>query len=349
MDLAKEVLQTFDFPLNLKIWTSPKVLWLGDCTISENWRVSMNLVFRMLIVMWALLPLNHLFADQVCSQNKVVLITGASRGIGLATAEYLAEKGYRVYAGIRSLSTSHLPTHANLRYEVLDVTDFSVIQRVVEKVIKSEGRLDILINNAGYALGGPLEYLSIKEIQEQMDVNFFGAIRMIQEVLPQMRAQRSGHIINISSEQGVYGQPYGSLYTASKAALESLSEALSLEVAAWNVSVSIVEPGMVATNFVVKLGSRQVKDHPYQKINEMIAKSLEVKREPSETCQTPLQIAHCLLKVIEDPQPQLRYQTSMQAEKTVAKHITDLTGNEYFKQMKAELELWFSNALAEKQ
>jgi NAD(P)-dependent dehydrogenase (short-subunit alcohol dehydrogenase family) len=284
---------------------------------------------------------NQAIAIEAQKESKVVLITGASRGIGRATAKYLAEKGYRVYAGVRKMP--ELAAHPNIHTEVLDVTDLSTIQRTVGKIIKQEGRLDVVINNAGYALGGPVECLTMQEIQEQMDVNFFGVIRVCQEVLPLMRAQKNGQIINISSEQGVYGLPYGSLYTASKAALESFSEAMSLEVSTWNVRIAIVEPGLVATNFFVKLGSRQVEHDPYQKINEMIAKSLEIKREPSEACQTPLEIAQCLHRVIEDPKPQLRYQTSASAEKTVARYITDLSGIEYSKQMKAELDLWLPN------
>jgi NAD(P)-dependent dehydrogenase (short-subunit alcohol dehydrogenase family) len=303
----------------------------------------MKWILRALLVVSAVLPWQAALSDEVPSLSKVVLITGASRGIGIATAELLAEKGYLVYAGIRTTPVSQLPTHPNLRYEVLDVTDLSTIQQVVSRIIKREGHLDVLINNAGYALGGPVECLTMKEIQEQMDVNFFGAILVMQEVLPHMRAQKSGHIINISSEQGVYGQPYGSLYTASKAALESLSEALSQEVSAWNVSVSIVEPGQVATNFFVKLGSKQVALNPYKRINELIAKSLEDKRVPSETCQTPEQIAHVLQAVIEDPHPKLRYQTSALAEKTVAQYITDTSGAEYSKRMKTEVDLWLSN------
>jgi retinol dehydrogenase-8 len=230
----------------------------------------------------------------------------------------------------------------------LDVTDASSIKKTVDEIIAKEEHLDVLINNAGCALCGPLECLAMKDIVAQMDVNFFGAIRTCQEVLPHMRRQKSGHIINISSEQGVYGLPYGSLYTASKAALESLSEALSLEVLPWNISVSIVEPGPVATNFSVNWGTRPLEHSPYQAICRKIEDSLQQKREPSEFCQSAIEIAHFIQKVIEDPKPQLRYQTSKKVEETVARSICDLSGADYTMRMKSLLieaykEAWSSD------
>lgn len=143
------------------------------------------------------------YAQATAESDKVVLITGASRGLGLATAECLADKGYRVYAGIRNLSESS--DRKNLTFVRLDVTELPTLQVAVSQIIAKEGRLDIVINNAAYAVAGPLESLTMEEMQNQMDVNFFGSIRVCQEVLPQMRKQNCGHIINISSEQGVYG------------------------------------------------------------------------------------------------------------------------------------------------
>jgi len=180
------------------------------------------------------------------------------------------------------------------------------------------------------------------EIQDQMNVNFFGVIRVCQAVLPQMRKQKSGHIINISSEQGIYGLPYGSLYTSSKAALESLSEALSVELLPWNITVSIVEPGMVATNFSVKLGSRTVNKNPYEKICERITSSLTDKRNPSVDCQTPEEVAQFLYTVIVDPKPQLRYQTSKAAETLVSQFIKDPSGQEYLKWIKPLIDDYYS-------
>lgn len=274
------------------------------------------------------------------AEAKVVLITGASRGVGLATAEYLAQKGYHVYAGVRN--TAELLPRESISFERLDVTDLSTIQSVVRKIIQQEGRLDILINNAAYALAGPVESQSMEEMEQQMDVNFFGVIRMCQEVLPQMRKQKSGHIINISSEQGVYGLPYGSLYAASKAALESMSEALSIELLPWNIHVSIVEPGLITTNFSIRMGSRQVEDNPYQKIIDAIKISLcerEAHPENLFPSQTPQEIAEFLCQVIEDETPQLRYQTSEACREMVSMKLLDLSGQEYtVKMQKAWLE-----------
>ena len=288
------------------------------------------------------------FCKQLLSaeqKGRVVLITGASRGIGLTAAEHLAKEGFRVYAGVRNLDT--LVSKKNLHFELLDVTDAVTIQNIVQKIIRQEGSLDILINNAGYALGGPVECLSMEEIKEQMDVNFFGVIRMCQTVLPQMRKQKKGQIINISSEQSVYGLPYGSLYTASKAALESLSEALSIEVLPWNIKVSIIEPGLLKTKFSIKMGTRSIEGTPYQKIVDIIQHSLYERNAHPELLtpsQSPEEIALFLQKVIEDPQPQLRYQTSKSAEETVARCIKDMSGKEYLERMKLQVAQAYKQA-----
>jgi len=266
---------------------------------------------------------------------KVVLITGASRGIGLATAKTLSEKGYKVYGTIRN-GTPVMPLNKNLNFEVLDVTDSLSIQQIVSKIIQKEGRIDVLINNAGYGLGGPLEHVDVKEVQEQFDVNFLGTIRMSQEVLPSMRKQKSGHIINISSCQGVWGLPYGSIYSASKAAVEIISEALSIELLPWNINVSIIEPGHVTTKFSVKMGSRK-PDDSYQKIVAKFEKAQNQKNENPESIgpgQSAEEVAEFILQVLEDPKPKLRYQTSLQSQEMVSLKLKDLDGKEYFEKTK---------------
>ena len=246
----------------------------------------------------------------------VVLITGASEGIGLATAEYLADKGFCVYGTI--IENEKKPLSDKIKFEYLDVTSTSSIEYVTNKIIKAEGGLDILINNAEFGLAGSIECLTIKEIKELMDVNFYGPIRMCQAVLPQMRRQNYGHIINISNEHGVSGLPFGSIYSASKAALEAISEALSIEVQPWNIIVSIIEPGQTITPHTVKIGSRHVEGVAHYFINNVFDALKNKKNEYNEH-QEPEDIARLIYKVIKEINPSLRYQTSASGEEKISK------------------------------
>ena len=299
-----------------------------------------SILIVLLIFSFKSLSLQAIAVSKIEGDKKVVLITGASSGIGLSTAKYLAKKDYIVYGAVRNLSS--LDTNIkNLHFETLDVTDIQSIQKTVSKIISKEGRIDVLINNAGYALGGSLETLSMDDIKNQMDVNFFGAIRMCQEVLPHMRKNQRGHIINISSEQGVYGLPYGSLYSASKAALESVSESLSIELLPWNIKVSIVEPGQVGTNFVLKMGSKKLKDNPYQKICDFMESSHNKRTQKEKALppyQKPDEIAAFLFDIMNVTDPQLRYQTNKLSKGIVSMKLNDISGEDYFKKMTIMIE-----------
>src|ERR1700759_3251829 len=174
-------------------------------------------------------------------ENKqVVLVTGASSGIGLACATYLAGRGYRVYGTSRRAGTSQKGSVAML---VADVTNDLSVEQAVAAVLEREGRLDIVVNNAGMCLAGPAENTSIEAAKSQLEVNFFGAHRVCRAVLPIMRSQRAGYIVNIGSIGGLVAIPYQSMYSASKFALEGFSESLRMEVRPFGIRVVIIEPG----------------------------------------------------------------------------------------------------------
>jgi NAD(P)-dependent dehydrogenase (short-subunit alcohol dehydrogenase family) len=176
----------------------------------------------------------------------IVLVTGASSGVGKACAETLHGRGCRVYGASRSWVTSaSAGTFRRLR---MDVTSDSSVQEAVSGIIKAEGRIDALVNNAGYALAGPVEETSVEEAKRQFETNFFGALRVANAVLPGMRRQGSGVVIQISSLGGVFGLPFQGMYSASKFALEGLSEAMRYELAPFGVRVVLVEPGDVRTS-----------------------------------------------------------------------------------------------------
>lgn len=197
---------------------------------------------------------------------KVILITGASSGFGKACVDYLTGCGHRVYGTSR---TASFPTGKSLAQFPLtipmDVRDEDSIDRAVEFVLEREGQLDVLVNNAGFALAGAIELTSTEEAMRQFDTNFFGVHRVCQKVLPTMRSQGSGLIVNISSMGGLITLPFQGFYCASKYALEALTESLRMEVKPYGVQVTLIEPGdfrtRITTNRVIAAASSEASDY----------------------------------------------------------------------------------------
>ncbi len=269
---------------------------------------------------------------------KVVLITGCSSGIGLATAVLLAKNNNKVYATMRDLSKKkNLENEAkknnvNVNILELDVTKEDTIKNAVNAVIKKEGKIDVLINNAGYGLLGPLETVSMEKAREQFEANFFGLIRVTKEILPYMRKQKSGHIINMSSIAGVRGFVGMDLYCASKFAVEGLSESMAPLLSTLGIKISIIEPGPVGTEFLSTLNKDyEIKEDDYKKIME---KMIANRAERFKTAQPPEEIAEIINKAITAENPNLRYQTSEWVRETVKDERNDLTGNTYLENVK---------------
>ncbi len=197
------------------------------------------------------------------SQKKVVLITGASSGMGKSAAELFAADGHTVYAGARRIDrmVDELKPKGINPIE-LDVTDPDANQRAIDQIIGAEGRIDVLINNAGFGLYGPVEEVSLADARYQFDVNLFGLADLTQRALPHMRAQGSGRIINTSSMGGKVFTPLGAWYHATKHALEGWSDCLRIEVASFGVQVVIVEPGGIKTEFGNVVGDQLQKYYP---------------------------------------------------------------------------------------
>ncbi len=181
--------------------------------------------------------------------TNTVLITGASAGIGHAAAELLLKSGYKVYAGARRVEKMKALEALGAKIFYLDVTDEASLKGAVETVLKAEGRLDVLINNAGYGAHGAVEDVPIAEARRQFEVNVFGLARLTQLVLPSMRTRGGGRIINISSIAGKLSMPTGGWYHASKHAVEAYSDALRLETAQFGIKVVLIEPGPIRTEW----------------------------------------------------------------------------------------------------
>lgn len=264
-----------------------------------------------------------LITTGVFAEQKVVLISGATSGIGLATTKAFKERGWKVWAGYRQHIPDELKQMENVTLCHLDVTDDRLVQAAIETILKKDGKINALINNAGYGLIGPEECITLNEAQHLFDVNFFGPLRLIQAVLPTMRQQQSGHILNISSGAGIYSFPGLGLYSASKFALEGLSESLAATLSHWNIKVSVIEPGFVKNDWGKHcvVGSRTCNEDFYKKLTKGICQMLSTPQ--GQSCE---EIAALLVKIAETPEPNVRYQTNAEMKNWIAEKLIDSTG-----------------------
>ena len=245
--------------------------------------------------------------------EKVVIVTGASSGFGLLTSLEFAKAGFRVVASMRDLNRrANLDQAANsagvtsLDVRALDVTRFDEIPSFVEGVVRDYGRINVLVNNAGFAVAGFAEDIKLEELRLQFETNFFGAVAMTRAVLPIMRKQQSGHIIQISSISGLQGSVTISSYSASKHALEGWSESLRLEVSSLGIRVVLVEPGAFDTGIWTRgarMAEEAVKDTSpnYQRSLRM---RTAIQKLPKAD---PTEVAQKIVRIAQDTNPKLRY------------------------------------------
>jgi NAD(P)-dependent dehydrogenase (short-subunit alcohol dehydrogenase family) len=243
------------------------------------------------------------------NSRKTALITGASSGIGEATALQLAELGFTVYACARRVDRMSDLAHRGIRTRSVDVSDDESMVTLIETTIADTGRIDVLVNNAGYGLYGALEDVPIEEARRQFEVNVFGLARMTQLVLPQMRAQHDGYIVNISSMGGKIWEPLGSWYHASKFAVEGLSDSLRVEVAEFGVKVVIIEPGTIRSEWSgIAADNLEATsaNTPYAGLAKLVGAGLRgVDRLP--LASGPEVVAEVVAKAVQDPKPRTRY------------------------------------------
>lgn len=250
--------------------------------------------------------------------SKVVLITGGSSGIGKSIGEFLHHKGFIVYGTSRNpdrVLNSVFPLIA------LDVRSTESIQSAVAKIIASSGRIDIVINNAGVGITGPLEEIPTEEIRNNFETNFFGPIEVMKAVLPQMRYQKSGMIINITSIAGYMGLPYRGIYSASKGALEIITEAISMEVKSFGINLVNVAPGDFATNIATgRYHAPIVSGSAYESTYGNTLKQMD---EHVDSGSNPDEMAMAIYQIIIDKNPKLHYKVGsfMQKFSIVLKRI----------------------------
>ena len=244
------------------------------------------------------------------SQQKVALVTGVSSGIGQATAAQLLERGFRTFGTLRGTSGgSKLPPGLDLVH--LDVRDDESVRSCVRAVLNQTGRIDALINSAGYALFGAVEEITIEEAKRVFETNFFGVLRMCQAVLPIMREQNCGRIANISSVLGFLPAPYMGVYAASKHAIEGYSQSLDHEVRRFGIRVSVIEPGFTRTSlgYNQQLASRPVPVYSRERYRVMVAIAGNLANGDH-----PATVASVVLEALTSRSPRLRYQSGPKAK-----------------------------------
>jgi len=250
------------------------------------------------------------------AEEKIAVITGSSSGIGLLTAVELAGNGYRVVATMRNLANSGRLEEAaqtagiqdRLDLRRIDITEFDSLPGAVDGIVRDHGRLDVLVNNAGFSMAGFAEDMTLAELRHQLETNFFGNVAMTKAAVPVMRRQKSGHIITVTSVAGRLGQPMLSAYSASKYALEGWSESLRIETHSLGIRVSLVEPGAYDTdiwerNVVIAKGAldpASPNKERSQRFAEFVKSNRGRRRDGRE-------VAKLIVRIAQNPNPKLRY------------------------------------------
>jgi NAD(P)-dependent dehydrogenase (short-subunit alcohol dehydrogenase family) len=277
---------------------------------------------------------------------KVAIVTGSSTGNGFETSLLLAKNGFYTYATMRNIDKStrikEIAKKDSLPLEViqLDVTDDKSVIDAISVISKRQGRIDVLVNNAGYEHHGAVEELSIEEIKTQFETNFFGAVRVLKAVLPVMRKQRSGAIVNISSIGGKIGVPLNSAYVGSKFALEGFSESIKYELESFGIKVILIEPGAVNTNYLENSKQAQKAmdpDSPYAEFSKKVSEGVRERFEHTNS-SSPEQVAEVILAAIKSEKPNTRYLVGNDAVTIMEKRK---------KSTDSELERWIKESLLE--
>ena len=260
--------------------------------------------------------------------QKVAIVTGSSSGIGLDASVTLAQNGFFTYATMRNLDRSSIVKAATEKEELpikvvqLDVTDDLSVKDAIRAIVSEAKRIDVLVNNAGFGLVGAFEDLSIDEIKDQYETNVFGLIRVTQAVLPIMREQKSGIIVNVSSGAGLFGYPGGSAYVSSKFAIEGLSESISYEFDQFGIKVVLIEPGFIKTNFSNAMVIAKKAQDPSSPYSSMMQKIQTRSNEMAKNGSSVDVVSKAILKAVASERPNLRYLAGKDVETWAANKKT---------------------------
>ncbi len=250
--------------------------------------------------------------------KKVVIVTGASSGIGKATALQLIKEGHTVYGAARRVEKMKDIVAAGGKAVAMDLTKHQQVHTAIQNIIDTEGRIDVLVNNAGYAVYGAVEEVTYEKAKEQFEVNLFGLAEATKAVLPTMRTQKSGTVINVTSVGGkVYG-PLGAWYHATKHALEGWSDCLRVEVNPLGIDVIIIEPGVINTGFADAMDHKMDEDNdgPYQAFKKAMNNMMKNTSNPKQASH-PSVIAQCISKALKAKNPKTRYVAGKMAKQTL--------------------------------
>src|SRR5919198_572763 len=275
-------------------------------------------------------------------QEKVAVVTGSSTRIGFETSLALARNGFDTYATVRKLDEefdkiTDIAKNENLPLQVLrlDVNNDKSVIDAITRIQQERKRMDVAVNNAGYALTGPFEETSMQEVRSQFETNFFGAVRVMQAVIPVMRKQRNGRIVNITSMGGRIAFPFDSIYHATKFALEGVSDSIQYEVGSFGIKIILIEPGAVGSSFWKNLKmAKKASDSnhsPYKQLTDTI---LQAFKKMMENTTPPSEVARVIVEAVTSDNPDLRYVVGKDAAIVIEakKNMSDKEFENFMKQ-----------------